>query len=112
MEVAGGGDDPGIVAAAAVGKPGTLRFAGFARGRDALQQIRTQTGRTARQWRWSYGDRGEREHPHPGHVRLDGTFMTGDGTATTLDPRTGQRWTAYPGDHKGCLCDAVPVFVD
>ena len=76
-----------------------------------LDAIRKQTGLTATRWRWRYGDRGARQHPHPGHVRLDGALMGNDGTVSTLDARTGQRWRAYPGDHKGCLCDAVPSFV-
>lgn len=111
MVVAGGGDDPGAqVAATTIGTPATLRSAGFARGAAALDAIRKQTGLTATRWRWRYGDRGEREQPHPGHVRLDGVLMANDGTARTIDPRTGDRWRAYPGDHKGCLCDAVPTF--
>jgi hypothetical protein len=99
MAVAGGNGDPdaGVIAAA---DPGAGR--GLATGRAALQALSDQLGWRVSQWRWMHGDPA---NPHPVHQALNGKVTTAEGTI-----QTAEGWTAFPNDHKGCLCTLAPFL--
>jgi hypothetical protein len=59
--------------------------------------ITSTHGLELRRWRWRYGTH-YRDAPFGEHRKLDGEYMT------TIDQLDGY----YPGDHRGCLCVAVP----
>ena len=72
---------------------------GFAVGVLTSAELERE-GIRLRQWRWFYGPE-VRERPFQDHEVLDGRFMRLDGTLQGF----------WPGDHKGCRCSAVPVYV-
>ena len=74
---------------------------GFATGSMVTAMISSAHDITLQQWRWRYGTAFRRRSFDP-HRQLDGQFMTATGTLNGY----------YPGDHKGCLCLAEPVFVE
>jgi hypothetical protein len=103
LAVAGGGQ-AGVRPqgpAAAAGPPGLLSGP---RWRSALRQLELQPN----EWEWRAGFP---THPFPPHSALSGTIfrdwqddqLAASGTFPAVSHY-------YPGDHRGCLCDAVPVF--
>lgn len=84
---------------------------GIASGPDMLGAVgrkMTQLG-----FLWEYGITDGRRHAHfEPHLELDGRKFTGwDDPA--LKPSKGYEWVGdhfKPGDHRGCLCDHVPVW--
>lgn len=73
---------------------------GFAVGALTTRQLERE-GLRLSQWRWYYGPE-IRIMPFEDHVALDGRFMNLDGTLRGF----------WPGDHKGCRCGVLPVYVD
>jgi hypothetical protein len=103
LAVAGGGQ-AGVRPtgpAAAAGPPGLLTGP---RWRAALRQLELEP--TEWEWRAGFPTR-----PFPPHQALSGTVfrdwqddqLTAGGTFPSVSHY-------YPGDHRGCLCDAVPTF--
>lgn len=59
-------------------------------------------GVTLAAWQWAYRVDIRREHPFRDHRELAGAMF--------VELPTPGGW--WPGDHKGCLCDAVPRLRD
>jgi hypothetical protein len=103
LAVAGGGQ--GAIQptgpAAAAGPPGLLTGP---RWRLALRQLEIEPN----SWKWQAGFP---TRPFPPHQSLSGTvfrdWQDDQLTAGGTFPATSHY---YPGDHRGCLCDAVPIF--
>ena len=75
---------------------------GFGSGRHTLDALESQRKVVLAGWQWAYGALLNRKHPYLEHHALRGGFF--------LDlPTPGGYW---PGDHKGCLCEAVPRLRD
>jgi hypothetical protein len=103
LAVAGGGQ-AGVAPrgpAAASGPPGLLSGP---RWRAALRQLELEPN----EWEWRAGFPTQ---PFPPHTALSGTifrdWQDDQLAAAGTFPRVSHY---YPGDHRGCLCDAVPVF--
>lgn len=67
---------------------------------QAVVDVLASRGIARTGWRWIYGT-AHRDDPHPTHRDLSGQFYT--------ELPVG---IFEPGDHKGCLCRAKPVFRD
>lgn len=81
---------------------------GPASGTAMLRLIR-RTGAVQVAWRW---DVGMPTQPFPPHHALSGLiFRAWDATELTNAGGFPAGAFFYPGDHKGCQCDAVPVLV-
>lgn len=102
LTLAGGGE-PGVP------QPDTPRGLGL--GPDSRRRI-ADAGYVTEQWEWRYGDASARRTNFPPHEALGGTRFD-SWTAPVLESYTS--WLAvthyYPGDHRGCRCQAVPVVV-
>ena len=90
-------------------QPDTPR--GLALGPDSRRRI-ADAGYQTQAWEWRYGDASARRTNFPPHEALSGTRFD-SWTAPVLESYTS--WLAvthyYPGDHRGCRCQAVPVIV-
>lgn len=81
---------------------------GPASGARMLRLVR-RFGAVAQAWRWEVG---MPARPFPPHQALAGViFRTWDDAALTNGGRFPHGSYYYPGDHRGCQCDAVPVLV-
>lgn len=81
---------------------------GPATGTRMLRLI-ARTGAVQVAWRW---DVGMPAVPFPPHHALSGLiFRSWDDASLTNAGGFPSRAYFYPGDHKGCQCDAVPVLV-
>ena len=84
---------------------------GLALGPDSRRRI-ADAGYQTEAWEWRYGDASARRTNFPPHEALSGTRFD-SWTAPVLESYTS--WLAvthyYPGDHRGCRCQAVPVIV-
>jgi len=75
--------------------------AGFATGPLTLEALATR-GVTLAGWQWAYRVDIRRDHPFHDHRVLAGQVFA--------ELPTPSGW--WPGDHRGCLCDAVPKLRD
>jgi hypothetical protein len=103
-----------VLTVAGGGEPGTSqpdRPRGLALGPDARQRI-ADAGYQTEAYEWRYGDPGWRRTNFPPHLALNGTRFS-SWTAPALESYT--TWLSvshyYPGDHRGCRCQAVPVVI-
>ncbi len=104
-----------VLTVAGGGEPGSFQPdqpRGLALGPEARERI-AQAGYTTEAYEWRYGDPGTRRTNFPPHEALNGTRFT-SWTAEALVSYT--TWLAvthyYPGDHRGCRCQAVPVVIN
>lgn len=100
LAVAGGSSPPAETAAISP-QPTQADPYGRAVGVLTNQQLADQ-GLQFRQWRWRYGS-APREDPFLPHREQSGRF------AAAADGAVNGWW---PGDHKGCLCQLAPVYVE
>jgi hypothetical protein len=101
IAIAGGGTDPAppVTAAPGVGES-EAPLAGIALGVAALSYIRDFFALEPAEYRWQHNSIAD---PHPVHEELNG--RTYDGTAIPT-----ATYTAYIGDHAGCVCSAIPEW--
>lgn len=104
-----------VLTVAGGGEPGSFQPdqpRGLALGPEARERI-AQAGYQTEAYEWRYGDPGTRRTNFPPHEALNGTRFT-SWTAPALESYT--TWLAvshyYPGDHRGCRCQAVPVVIN
>ena len=102
IAIAGGGTDPAPDTAAPGVDEAEAPLAGIALGVAALQYILDVFGLEPAEYRWQHNSIRD---PHPVHDELNGRIYNG----TTIPTAT---YTAYIGDHAGCLCSAVPEWRD
>lgn len=102
IAIAGGGSDPAPDTAAPGVGEAEAPLAGIALGVAALLYIRDAFGLEPAEYRWQHNSISD---PHPVHDELNGRIYNG----TTIPTAT---YTAYIGDHAGCLCSAVPEWRD
>lgn len=74
-----------------------------------VRAVLSRMGTVVLRWRWTTG---MPAHPFGPHQRLEGAqFDSWDDPQLT----NGGRWPGYshyfPGDHRGCQCDVIPVIV-
>lgn len=100
IAIAGGGSDPAPQAAAPGVGESDAPLAGIALGVAALVYIRDTFGLEPAEYRWQHNSI---RNPHPVHDELNGRIYNG----TTIPTAS---YTAYIGDHAGCLCAAVPEW--
>jgi hypothetical protein len=93
------------------GQARTVPLSGIASGPDILEAVGTKM--TALGFLWQYGITDGRRHAHfEPHLELDGRKFTG-WSDPGLVPAKGYEWVGdhyKPGDHRGCMCDYVPVW--
>lgn len=77
--------------------------AGIALGRRSLAVIQQVYRLVPGSYEWLHEYRGP--HPHPEHEAFAGREFNGDYIL-----EDGINW--FPGDHAGCVCGAVPKFVE
>jgi hypothetical protein len=76
---------------------------------ERMLRLLARTGAVQVAWRW---DVGMPSVPFPPHQALSGlVFATWDAEQLTNAAGFPHAGHYYPGDHKGCQCDAVPVLV-
>lgn len=83
---------------------------GIATG-SLIEGILRDEGGSVQGYRWVYGPADRRRTFHP-HLALDG-FVFADFTDPRLVIAGGFPATGHyiPGDHKGCVCDAEPIYL-
>lgn len=79
---------------------------------ELVRLVLTRNGRQLAGWEWSWGGS---PVGFEGHEQLDGvSFQTW--TDEVLRVRSGDEWIGEPwyrpGDHPGCSCDFVPLYVE
>ena len=79
-----------------------------------ISNLLTSNGATTTDYEWVHGPS---EKPLPCHEHLDGVTFA-NFTDAALDPANNPDWDGFPdvqfllpGDHAGCLCDAMPQWV-
>lgn len=100
IAIAGGGSDPAPQTAAPGVGESEVPLAGIALGVAALQFIRDVFALEPAEYRWQHNSIAD---PHPVHEELNG--RTYDGTVIPT-----ASYTAYIGDHAGCVCSAIPEW--
>jgi hypothetical protein len=109
LAVAGGlpADHPGV---GRDGLPvsGGVRVPGIASG-DVVSSYLRGAGRSVLAYEWVYGI--SRVHFEP-HRALDGLVFTDFDSGVLANPSSWPYPTLAPGDHRGCHCDAQPVWAD
>ena len=108
LSVAGGGQ----VAAAA--DPGGTPLTGLWSGVDATAAIsRSDTPFAPIGYVWQYSEEGQQTFP--AHKALDNKeFEDWDSPVLAISPANAWLGVSFysPGDHRGCRCDAVPIYVE
>lgn len=102
LAVAGG------LAVDATGRP---PLSGLTSGR-LLDGFIREAGCEVVEYEWAYGISSRTFHPH---ARLDGVVFTGYDDPVLSTAGTGHEWVGdsfAPGDHRGCHCDAMPIYAD
>ena len=95
------------------GVPSTLpnQPRGLALG-EMTQNVLQSNGFTTVGYEWDYGDPSSRERNYEPHLALDGVQF-GDWEDATLATTDEAAWTDvsgfFPGDHKGCQCQTIPI---
>lgn len=93
------------------GQTRTTPLSGIASGPDMTEAVGAKM--TALGFLWEYGITDGRRHAHfEPHLELDGRKFTG-WNDPGLTPAKGYEWVGdhyKPGDHRGCMCDYVPVW--
>lgn len=103
-----GGTQPG--GAVADNGRTTQPATGLATGHTVQQEL-AAAGATQLGHLWVYGVTLAPDQFHP-HRHIEGLRFRG-WTDPALTPPTGYAWLGdhmYPGDHHGCMCDAVPAY--
>lgn len=102
IAIAGGGSDPAPQTAAPGVGESEAPLAGIALGVAALRYIRDAFQIEPAEYRWQHNSIAD---PHPVHDELNGRVYDGTAIPTAT-------YTAYIGDHAGCVCSAVPEWRD
>lgn len=84
---------------------------GVAAGELVLHTLADEFGIDTTLYRWSYGDPAARARPFEPHEVLDGLEFAAWDDPLLTNPETFPATPYFfPGDHVGCLCDAIPIF--
>lgn len=84
---------------------------GVAAGELMLRTLADEFGIDTELYRWSYGDPSMRARPFEPHEVLDGLEFSAWDDPLLENPNSFPSAPFFfPGDHVGCLCDAVPIF--
>lgn len=104
--VTGGGGDAWVV----LSQAGTKPAGGVATGDLIMGALRDEGG-VVEGYVWDYGA-AQRMRPFQPHVELDGLEFTNFDDAVLANTSGWPEFAFFmPGDHSGCLCDAVPIVI-
>lgn len=89
---------------------GTRPAGGIATG-EILRGAMSDAGATIEGWQWDYGA-AQRHRPFEPHAALSGvTFVNYDDPAVANYGGWPEFSFYMPGDHDGCMCDAIPIML-
>jgi hypothetical protein len=113
LSIAGGGPDVTPAPGGALRSPVDDSVAGAVATGDTVLAALPTVGVQVEGYEWAYGDPSLRDRNFEPHLDLDGqTFSSWNDPVLTNFAAWPPEQRYFPGDHDGCLCDAVPTLVD